>query len=151
VLWHGCARYLSAPVAAACCGSPGRTALREKYLGIWQSWTWRQTATEVREMAMGLASLGFRRGDNLAIIGDNRPRLYMAFAARNRRRRRGADVSGCRRCRNDLRAENATIQFAIVEDQEQVDKLLEARETLPQIGHIIYEDHVACAITTRRG
>ena len=116
-------------------------ALREKYLGIWQSWTWRETATEVREMAMGLASLGFRRGDNLAIIGDNRPRLYMAFAA-------AQSLGGVAvpmyqdavAAEMTFVLENATIQFAIVEDQEQVDKLLEARETLPQIAHIIYED-----------
>jgi long-chain acyl-CoA synthetase len=59
----------------------GRTAMREKDLGIWQSWTWAQSAQEVRRLACGLAALGFRRGMNLAVIGDNRPRLYWAFAA----------------------------------------------------------------------
>ena len=52
-----------------------RPATREKYLGIWQTWSWSQVAEEVRAMACGLAELGFKRGDNLAIIGDNRPRL----------------------------------------------------------------------------
>ena len=50
----------------------GAPALREKYLGIWQTWTWSETASEVRAMAMGLHSLGFKRGDNLAIIDDCR-------------------------------------------------------------------------------
>jgi long-chain acyl-CoA synthetase len=58
-----------------------RPATREKYLGIWQTWTWSQVAEEVRAMACGLAELGFKRGDNLAIIGDNRPRLYWAMCA----------------------------------------------------------------------
>src|SRR4051795_484244 len=58
-----------------------RPAVREKDLGIWQTWTWSEVATEVRAMACGLAAQGFRRGMNLAIIGDNRPRLYWAFAA----------------------------------------------------------------------
>ncbi|MGH8630994.1 MAG: AMP-binding protein, partial [Burkholderiales bacterium] len=55
---------------------PGRVAVREKDLGIWQSWTWSQVADEVRWLACGLAARGFRRGMNLAIVGDNRPRLY---------------------------------------------------------------------------
>ena len=60
---------------------PERFALREKEFGIWQSWTWRDLETEVRELACGLAELGFGRGDRLAIIGDNRPRLYAAMCA----------------------------------------------------------------------
>jgi long-chain acyl-CoA synthetase len=58
-----------------------RPATREKYLGIWQTWNWSQVAQEVRAMACGLAELGFKRGDNLAIIGDNRPRLYWSMCA----------------------------------------------------------------------
>ena len=56
-------------------------AMREKDLGIWQSWTWGQVCEEVHALACGLAELGFKRGDNLAIIGDNRPRMYWAMAA----------------------------------------------------------------------
>ena len=58
-----------------------RPATREKYLGIWQTWTWGQVAEEVRALACGLAAQGFRRGMHLAIIGDNRPRLYWAMTA----------------------------------------------------------------------
>ena len=58
-----------------------RPATREKDLGIWQTWTWNQVAAEVRVLACGLAAKGYKRGDNLAIIGDNRPRLYWAMAA----------------------------------------------------------------------
>ena len=56
-------------------------ATREKDLGIWQTWTWSQVADEVRALACGLAAQGFKRGMNLAIIGDNRPRLYWTMAA----------------------------------------------------------------------
>ena len=59
----------------------GHPAVREKDLGIWQTWTWREAAAEVRSLACGLAAQGFRRGMHLAIIGDNRPRLYWAMAA----------------------------------------------------------------------
>ena len=58
-----------------------RPATREKDLGIWQTWTWAQVADEVRALACGLAALGFKRGMRLAIIGDNRPRLYWSMTA----------------------------------------------------------------------
>ena len=58
-----------------------KPANREKDFGIWQSWSWRQVADEVAALANGLAAMGFRRGDKLTIIGDNRPRLYWAIAA----------------------------------------------------------------------
>ena len=60
---------------------PDRPANREKDYGIWQSWSWGEVAAEVEALACGLAAMGFRRGDTLAIIGDNRPRLYWAIAA----------------------------------------------------------------------
>ena len=60
---------------------PDRPANREKDYGVWQSWSWAQVAAEVEALACGLSAMGFRRGDKLAIIGDNRPRLYWAIAA----------------------------------------------------------------------
>lgn len=128
-------------LAAHAAARPDAPALREKYLGIWQTWTWHETWTEVREVAAGLAALGFRRGQNLAIIGDNRPRLYMAFASAQCLG--GVAVPMYQDAiADEMRyvLDNAEIEFAIVEDQEQVDKLLETREALPAIRHIIYED-----------
>ena len=58
-----------------------RPAMREKAFGIWQSWTWAEVAAEVRAFACGLKALGCARGDKIAIVGDNRPRLYWAIAA----------------------------------------------------------------------
>ncbi len=58
-----------------------RPAIREKDRGIWQTWTWRQYHDEIRDFALGLAALGFRRGERLSVIGDNRPRLYGAQVA----------------------------------------------------------------------
>ena len=60
---------------------PNAAAMREKYLGIWQTRSWSDVAEHVRALASGLAALGFSRGDNLAIIGDNRPHLYMMMSA----------------------------------------------------------------------
>src|SRR5438477_1339576 len=58
-----------------------RTAIREKDRGIWQAQTWQQYHDHVRDFALGLQALGFRRGDKLSVIGDNRPRLYWAQMA----------------------------------------------------------------------
>ncbi|HYL19338.1 MAG TPA: AMP-binding protein [Burkholderiales bacterium] len=116
-------------------------SIREKDLGIWQSWTWAQAAEQVRALACGLAAMGFKRGDNLAIIGDNRPQLYWAMAA--------AQCLGgvpVPLYQDSIATEmayildNADARFAIVEDQEQVDKLLEIREGLPKLERIIYKD-----------
>jgi len=118
-----------------------RPAMREKYLGIWQTWSWAEVAENVRALACGLAELGFKRGDNLAIIGDNRPRLYMTMAAVQCLG--GVPVPLYQDAvANEMLfvLQDAGIRFAIVEDQEQVDKLLEVREQLPQLDHIIYDD-----------
>lgn len=118
-----------------------RPAFREKDLGIWQTTTWSQLADEVQAFACGLAALGFKRGMNLAVVGDNRPRLYWAMAAAQSlggvavplyQDAPAADMAYV--------LENAGIDFAVVEDQEQVDKLVEARATVPGLTHIIYDD-----------
>jgi long-chain acyl-CoA synthetase len=120
---------------------PQRPAFREKDLGIWQTTSWSQLAEEVRFFACGLAALGFERGMNLAVIGDNRPRLYWAMAAAQALG--GVAVPLYQDAPTADMAyvlENAGIDFAVVEDQEQVDKLLEARESLKGLTHIIFDD-----------
>jgi long-chain acyl-CoA synthetase len=120
---------------------PGKPAFREKYLGIWQSWNWAQVNEEVRALACGLAAIGFQRGMNLAIIGDNRPRLYWSMLAAQclggvpvplYQDAPAADMAYV--------LENAEIRYAIVEDQEQVDKLMELQALYPHIEHIAYDD-----------
>jgi len=120
---------------------PGRPAFREKHLGIWQTWSWQQVNAEVRAIACGLASLGFKRGMNLAIVGDNRPSLYWAMLAAQSLGGvpvplyQDAPAADMAYVLND-----ADIGFAVAEDQEQVDKLLELTESCPQLRHIVFED-----------
>ncbi|MBA2413924.1 MAG: AMP-binding protein [Burkholderiaceae bacterium] len=120
---------------------PNATAIREKDLGIWQSWTWRQMLQEVSEIAAGLMQAGFKRGQHLAIIGENRPRLYFTMTAVQCLG--GIPVP----MYQDAAAaemvfvfDNAEIRFAVVEDQEQVDKVLEVREKVPHLQQIFYDD-----------
>jgi long-chain acyl-CoA synthetase len=120
---------------------PRHPAMREKDLGIWQTWTWSQVAEEVRALAAGLVELGFKRGDNLAIIGDNRPRLYWSMCATQMLG--GVPVPMYQDAvPQELMfvLQDAEIKFAIAEDQEQVDKLLELRDACPQLQHILYDD-----------
>jgi long-chain acyl-CoA synthetase len=120
---------------------PHATAIREKDLGIWQSWTWRQMLQEVSEVAAGLMKAGFKRGAHLAIIGENRPRLYFTMTATQCLG--GIPVP---MYQDAVAAEmafvfdNAEIAFAVVEDQEQVDKVLEVREKVPHLQQIVYDD-----------
>ncbi len=131
---------------------PDKIAMREKDLGIWQSWTWGQMYEEVRALACGLAGMGLACGDKVAIIGDNRPQLYWAMMA--------AQCLGSVPVPlyQDAAAEemqfvleHAETRFAVVEDQEQVDKLLAVQERCPRLETIIYNDprglrhyHAAC-------
>ncbi len=118
-----------------------RIAMREKDLGIWQSWTWQQYADEVRWLACGLATLGFKRGMNLAIVGDNRPRLYWAFAAAQSLGGVPVPLYQDSVAQEMLYVlDNAEIEFAVVEDQEQVDKLLELLPQCPRLKYIIYDE-----------
>ena len=120
---------------------PNHPATREKDLGIWQTWRWAQVADEVRALACGLAADGFKRGMHLAIVGDNRPRLYWSMIAAQALggvpvpMYQDAPAAEFVYVLND-----AEIDYALVEDQEQVDKLLEAAPSVPTLAHIYYDD-----------
>jgi long-chain acyl-CoA synthetase len=120
---------------------PGRPAIREKDLGIWQTWSWGRFAGEVRALACGLAAHGLKRGDHMALVGDNRPRLYAMMCA--------VQCLGAVPVplyQDAVAAEmafpiqNAAITHALAEDQEQVDKLLEILPQCPTLARIYYDD-----------
>jgi long-chain acyl-CoA synthetase len=118
-----------------------RPAMREKDLGIWQSWTWGEVADKVRLLACGLAAMGFKRGDKLAIIGDNRPELYWTLAATQALGAIPVPIY------QDSVADevqyvidHAEARFALAENQEQVDKLISIKDRLPKLEMIIFSD-----------
>jgi len=120
---------------------PTHPATREKDLGIWQTWTWGDVAAEVRALACGLAAQGFKRGMHLAIIGDNRPRLYWSMCAAQALggipvpMYQDAPAADIVFVLND-----AEIAYTIVEDQEQVDKMLFLQPQVPTLAHIYFDD-----------
>src|SRR5512140_1773129 len=101
-----------------------RPAIREKDLGIWQTWTWREMRDEVEWLACGLAEAGLGRGDHVAVIGSNRPRLYWTLIA--------AQSLGA--------IPVPFYEYAVVEDQEQADKLFEILPECPMLKHVWYDD-----------
>jgi long-chain acyl-CoA synthetase len=120
---------------------PDAPALREKEYGIWQTLTWGALAQLVRAIAGGLAQAGLHRGQHLVVIGENRPRLYATMLAAQSL---GAipvplyqDASGAEFV---FPINNAEVAFAVVENQEQVDKLSEIRPQCPQLARIWYDD-----------
>jgi long-chain acyl-CoA synthetase len=116
-------------------------AYREKEFGIWQSWSWSETASEIEALALGLINMGVNEGDFVAVIGRNRPYLYWSIVA--------AEMVGAIPVPlyQDANAEEMAYvlehcgaRFVIVADQEQVDKVIEIQEGLHQFEHLIYLD-----------
>ena len=120
---------------------PKKVAIREKDYGIWQAYTWRDYLAQSKLIALGLASLGFQRGDKTAIIGDNRPRLYWSMLATQALG--GVPVplyQDSIEKEMQFIVDHAEARFAIAEDQEQVDKLLHLKNHCPRLEIIIYDD-----------
>ncbi|PLC54703.1 long-chain fatty acid--CoA ligase [Pollutimonas nitritireducens] len=118
-----------------------RPAMREKDLGIWQTISWSELSHQMHELASGFAAVGVQAGQHIAIVGENRPRLYLSMMA--------AQCLGAIPVplyQDAIAAEmlyvfqDADIRIAIVEDQEQVDKMLEVAEDCPALRHVVYDD-----------
>jgi long-chain acyl-CoA synthetase len=119
----------------------GRPAIREKDRGIWQTYTWRQYHDHVRDIALGLASLGFARGDKLSVIGDNRPRLYWSQVAAMCLGGVSVPVYQDSIAKELVYVLNhAEVAVIVAEDQEQVDKILALKDQLPALRLLVYED-----------
>jgi long-chain acyl-CoA synthetase len=120
---------------------PTAPALREKEFGIWQTLSWGALAELVRSLAGGLAEAGLKRGEHLVVIGENRPRLYASMLAAQ-----SLGAIPVPLYQDAAAGEfvfpitNAEITLAIVEDQEQVDKMLEVREQCPSLARIWFDD-----------
>jgi long-chain acyl-CoA synthetase len=119
----------------------GRPAMRHKDLGIWQTWTWDAVFEEVRALSVGIAELGLARGDKVAIVGTNRPRLYWAMCA----------VQALGAVPVPIYADSVAdemayvldhseVTIAIAEDQEQIDKITSISDRLTRLTHILYDE-----------
>jgi long-chain acyl-CoA synthetase len=119
---------------------PNAAAMRVKEFGIWQTYTWFELAELVRHMSLGLMRSGMTRGDHVVIVGDNRPRLYAAMLAVQAVGAVPIPLYQAAAASEYVHPiESAQVAFAIVEDQEQVDKLLEVREACPKLRQIWFD------------
>jgi long-chain acyl-CoA synthetase len=119
-------------------GFGARPALREKRGGIWQVLSWSEYAALVSRFAAGLAAHGFGRGDKLAVIGENRPRLYAALLAAQSLG--GAGVPLWPDAEADWIAqvlEHAGVTVVVAEDAEQVAKLVAIKDRLPDLRLVV--------------
>ncbi len=115
--------------------------MRHKDMGIWQTWTWAQALEIVRAYAVGLNRLGLKRGETIAIVGGNRPKLYWSILAAQTLGAVPVPVYA------DAVADelafvlaHAETRFAAVEDQEQVDKIISVKDRLPKLEEMVYDE-----------
>lgn len=135
-------RTISRLFMEACSKYSDCVALRRKKFGIWQSYTWKEYYDKVKYFALGARSLGFKKGSKVAIVGDNEPEWVLAmFAVMTNG---GVLVAGCypdsRPEEIKYVLEHAEATLVVVEDQEQVDKLLELKDGLSHIKRVVYWD-----------
>jgi long-chain acyl-CoA synthetase len=120
---------------------PKGPGIREKSRGVWQTLTWTGYRDQMRDLALGLAAIGFKRGDKLSVVGDNRPQLYVAQLAAQALGGISVPVY-----QDSIASElvyvlnHAETSIIVAEDQEQVDKALSLKDKLPKLRWIIYDD-----------
>src|SRR5438045_2383158 len=118
-----------------------RPGMREKDRGIWQTYSWSDCYAHVQDFALGLAAAGFKRGDKLAVLGDNRARLYWAQIAAQALGGMSVPVY-----QDSIASElafvlgHAEVSVVVAEDQEQVDKVLSIAGELPSLRLVVYDD-----------
>ena len=118
-----------------------RPAMRHKDLGVWQTWTWSDLLVDIRNYSIGLQSLGIQPGDKVAVIGSNRPRLYWTFAAVQAIGAIPVPVyAESVADEMEFVLQHAEVQYAVCQDQEQVDKLLSLSDKLPKLQHLLYDE-----------
>ncbi len=119
----------------------GKVALRQKEFGIWREFTWDDSYQQARDFAMGLVALGAQRGDNICTVGDNDRQYLWAYI--------GLQAIGAAQVglfTDATPAEMAYViahsdaTFVLAKDQEQCDKMLEARDRIPNVRRVIYWD-----------
>lgn len=118
-----------------------KIALRHKRLGIWREYTWKEYFTNVKHFALGLSSLGLKQGDRVFLIGYPEPEGY--WAAYGTLAAGGISIPMmpyARRGEIEYIVQQSDCSFVVAEDQEQVDKILEIKDKLPNVKKVIYWD-----------
>jgi long-chain acyl-CoA synthetase len=120
---------------------PDEISMRKKDLGVWNTYTWDKVYENVKNMGLGLKTLGLEREEKVCVIGDNDPEWYWAEVATQSM---GAACVGMYldAMPSDVEylATNSDSVFAFAKDQEQVDKFIEIQDKVPNIKKVVYWD-----------
>jgi long-chain acyl-CoA synthetase len=119
----------------------GKIAIRAKMYGIWLAYSWQDYLRYTKNVALGFLTLGLKRSENIGIITDNHPEWL--FSEMGAQAMGGITVNlFTSSIAKELAAMLNRFQAAlvVVQDQEQVDKLLEVKEQLPSVRKVIYID-----------
>jgi long-chain acyl-CoA synthetase len=119
----------------------GAIAVREKGLGIWQTYSWTDYFRYVRHVGAGLLALGLKRGECVGIIANNHPEWL--FGELGVQSVGGVSLNLFTSSVSEelcLALNRVQAACVVVQDQEQVDKLLESRHKLPHVRHVVYID-----------
>jgi long-chain acyl-CoA synthetase len=118
-----------------------RTFLREKKLGLWEHWSWRQVGDAVREIALGLQQLGLGKGEVCAILGNTRVEWLLAdLAIQSNAGVANGIYPTDAPSQVQYLCTDSSARLIFVEDDEQLDKVLEVRDQLPLLKHIVVFD-----------
>ena len=118
-----------------------KVAVRQKELGIWREYTWQESYEEVKYFALGLIVLGLQRGDHICTIGDNDRQYIWGFIGIE-----AVGASGVGLYTDAIPKEveyivnHSDATFVMAKDQEQCDKFLELKDSLPKVKKVIYWD-----------
>lgn len=118
-----------------------KVAVRQKDFGIWQEYTWQDAYENVRDFALGLASLGLERGERVTIVGDNdRQYLWADLGIMSVGGIAVGIFTDAGPSEMEYVISHSEAVIAMAKDQEQCDKLLEIREKIPNVKKVIYWD-----------
>lgn len=116
-------------------------AHRDKDMGIWKSFTWKEYFDNSKLVAQGLIELGVKRGEVVSILSeDRREWLYYDMAVMSI----GAIASGvyttdsAKQLAYLVNDSGSCVLF--VENDEQLDKYLEVKDEMPGLRHVIVFD-----------
>ncbi len=119
-----------------------RPAFRHKDFGIWQTYSWSEVLEQIRAFSLGLREKGLQKGDKVAVVGQNRPRLYWTFCAVQALGGIPVPVYADSVAEEMVYVlEHAEVAFAVCQDQEQIDKVLSIREQLPTLRGLFYDEN----------
>ncbi len=118
-----------------------RTAMRQKRLGVWHDITWKEYESQSRFISRALVARGFKKGDTVAILGDNCPEWVLIDLATQRIGGISAGIYATNSAEQvKYVVTHSDARFLFVENEEQLDKWLQIQDQTPKIEAVFFWD-----------